>query len=55
MSYLDDIPRMEKWLTIRGLPAKEILLCTQYVHTGDPAYILTEEDAKKDQATKDMT
>jgi len=53
MPYSDFIPRMEKWLAARGLPAEEILFCTQFVHSGDPQYIITaaQEGDKKDQAT----
>lgn len=53
MQNLDVFPRLEKWLSAIGLPAEKILMCTQYVHTGDPAYIITAEDVKKDQATKE--
>ena len=53
MAYSDFIPRMEKWLAARGLPAEEILLCTQFVHSGDPQYIIAaaQDGDKKDQAT----
>ena len=56
MAYTDFIPRMEKWLVVRGLPADEILQCTQFVHTGDTAYLIQandSEDNKKDQATSE--
>lgn len=44
MAYSDFIPRMEKWLAVRGLPADDILLCTQFVHTGDPSYLIPAND-----------
>ena len=53
MAYSDFIPRMEKWLTVRGLSAEETLFCTQFVHTGDPAYLVQADspEEKKNQAT----
>lgn len=48
MSINDLIPRMEKLLTAYGLPADDILQCTQYVHTGDPIYLLFVEDGENE-------
>lgn len=53
MNYADLFPRMEKWLAAYGLPAEDVLQCTQFVSTGDPTYLIveTELDDEKDQAT----
>ena len=49
MAYSDFIPRMEKWLAVRGLPADDILFCTQFVHTGDPEYLIPANDQEGDK------
>ena len=51
MNNLDVIPRLEKWLAAYGIPAGDILQCTQFVHTGDSKYLITPEGKKEDQAT----
>lgn len=55
MSVNDFFPRMEKWLTAYGLPADAILLCTQYVHTGDPVYLTDCEDGGNKTSGHDGT
>ena len=47
MNNLDFFPRLEKWLAARGIPAEEILQCTQFIHTGDSTYLVTVEGKEK--------